>query len=293
MPIANVNDIEIFYDTAGDQADPAALLIHGYGAQIIQWPTELIDALTSRGLFVITFDNRDVGLSSKFDGQLPAYGLTDDGQPTVVGDPPYSLLDMARDGVGLLDHLGVQAAHVVGVSLGGAVAQRMAIAFGDRCLSLTSIMSTTGDRSLPSATPEASAALFSLAPTEREAFIEHSVGVTRTIFGPLFQEAYSRDTHARRFDRSFYPEGTMRQLAALMVDGDRTEGLRGVTCPSLVIHGRHDLLLPVENAAATADALGARLVLMDDLGHGLPPERCADIADLIAEVAGAPAGTSR
>jgi pimeloyl-ACP methyl ester carboxylesterase len=288
VPTAQANGIEICFETTGSPDDPALLLIHGYGAQLIQWPDLLLEELAARGFFVIRFDNRDVGRSTKLDGQHPVFGLPEPGQPfpTMAQAPPYTLADMARDATGLLDHLGIQRAHVLGASLGGAVAQRLAIEMPDRVLSLTSVMSATGDPAVPGADPAAAAAVFSPSPTAREDFIEHLVRVLRVLYGPHYDEDDARAQATARFDRCFYPEGMTRQLAALIADGDRTAALQRLTVPTLVIHGRLDPLAPLAAGEATAAAIpGAELVVFDDMGHDLPKAYAAQFATEIAKVA--------
>lgn len=288
MPIVPANDIEICYETTGDAAGQPLVLIHGYGSQLIQWPQLLCDELAKRGFFVIRMDNRDVGLSTKLDGQMPPFGPPAEGSGTLTltGPPPYTLTDMAADAVGLLDALGIERAHFVGASLGGTIVQRIAISFPDRIRTLTSIMSATGSPDAPGATPEAAAALFAPTPTDRDAYIDHLVGVCKVIYGSYYDAEKVRAAAGLRYDRSFYPEGMPRQLAALISDGDRTAQLAGVACPTLVIHGRRDPLVPLANGEATAAAIpGAELVVFDEMGHDLPEQLCPEFADHIAKLA--------
>jgi pimeloyl-ACP methyl ester carboxylesterase len=288
MAIARVNGIDICYETTGDAARPALLLVMGLGAQLTQWDPAFRKRLADRGFFVIAYDNRDVGLSTKLDGKRANF--TPPSKPgerfSLSGDPPYTLSDMAADGIGLLDALKIQKAHVVGASLGGMIVQRMAIEHPDRVLSLTSIMSTTGSSSVGGSTPEAGAVLITPAPSERNAYIEHSVRVGRVISGPLYNEARARELAGQRFDRSYYPQGFARQIAAAIADGDRTPKLRSIKCPTLVIHGRVDPLARLSGGEATAEAIpGAKLVVLDQMGHDLPEALWAQIIGHIAEIA--------
>jgi pimeloyl-ACP methyl ester carboxylesterase len=203
MPIAHLDDVDISYETSGSAADPCVLLIHGYGAQLIQWPAELYERLAEQGLFVVRMDNRDVGLSSKLTGQFPQLGAPAPGTfaPTLLAPPPYTLRDMAADALGLLDALGIERAHFVGASLGGTVVQRIAINAPERVLSLTSVMSSPGDPTLPPAAPEATAALLSPAPPDREGYIDHMTPVLQALWGPSYDEDRARDQLAARYDR--------------------------------------------------------------------------------------------
>src|SRR5882724_2657871 len=252
MPTARANGIEIAYETFGAPEGRPLLLIMGLAAQMILWDDDLCAALASRGHRVIRFDNRDVGLSTKCDwaGMPDAAAAM---QAAFLGqrvDAPYTLWDMATDAVGLLDALGIAAAHVVGASMGGMIAQAMAIAHPARVLSLTSIMSSTGDRSLPPARPEAAAVLLLPVVAGRAANVERA---------------------ARSYDRCFHPAGVARQLVAILASGSRREALAAVAVPTLVIHGRDDPLIPVEAGLDTARAVrGAELLAIDGMGHDLP-----------------------
>src|SRR5213592_4611687 len=275
MPTAPANGIEIAYETFGPPDGRPLLLIMGLAAQMILWDDDLCAALASRGHRVIRFDNRDVGLSTKCDwaGMPDAAAAM---QAALLGqrvDAPYTLRDMAADAVGLLDALGIAAVHVVGASLGGMIAQAMAIAHPTRVLSLTSIMSSTGDRSLLPA------------PTDRAGNIERAVHVFRTIGSPgfPFDEARVRELAARSFDRCFHPAGAARQLVAILASGSRKEALAAVAVPTLVIHGRDDPLIAVEAGLATARAVrGAELLVVDGMGHDLPRAVWPSIVDRIS-----------
>jgi pimeloyl-ACP methyl ester carboxylesterase len=273
MPETTANGTRLYYEHSGSPSDPAVLLIPGLGGQLIYWPTDLVDGLAAAGFFVIRMDNRDAGYSQRWEGHeirvmkvVEAIGRGEE------PDVPYRLEDMADDAVGLLTALDIQQAHIVGVSMGGMVAQSLALRHPDRVRTLTSIMSTTGDPNVGQATPEMNAALFTPPPTEREAAIESTVDYNRMAWADHFDEARSRATAARNLDRGVYPKGTGRQLAALLAGGDRTERLRGITAPTLVVHGEKDPLIDISGGRATAEAVpGADLLVLEGAGHDLPP----------------------
>lgn len=275
MPRAAANGIELEYEVFGCEQDPPIVLIMGFASQMIVWDEAFCRALANRGLRVIRFDNRDVGLSTKVDhlgtvnlgAALLAQRL---GRPLA---PPYTLDDMADDVAGLLDALGLTSAHVCGASMGGMIAQTLAFRRPDRVRSLTSIMSTTSDPELPQAELRARGVLLEPAPVDREGYAEHAVKVWRTIGSPglLFDEERIRERGRRAFDRGLYPKGLVRQLTAMMADGSRRERLRGVVAPTLVIHGEADPLIPMAGGQDTARCIaGARLVTLPDMGHDLP-----------------------
>ncbi|MFW9910047.1 MAG: alpha/beta fold hydrolase, partial [Candidatus Thorarchaeota archaeon] len=250
--IAKVGDIAIAYDTFGDPSFPPMLLIMGLGGQMIRWDDLFCKMLAAQGRWVIRFDNRDVGLSTKFDD----LGLPDLGsllQRKRV-DVPYKLIDMAGDAVGLLDVLGVKAADVVGVSMGGMIAQTIAIHFPDRVRTLTSIMSTTGNPSLPQAKPEVMSLLFTPPVSNRDDYVKNSLISERILHGPQFQldEEYARSFAERAYDRCYHPQGFSRQLGAILASGSRHQELEKVKIPTLVIHGDSDPLVPVEGGKDTA-----------------------------------------
>jgi pimeloyl-ACP methyl ester carboxylesterase len=280
--IAHANGIEIAYDTFGERSDPALLLIMGLGVQMIHWHPDFCGALADRGFHVIRFDNRDIGHSSKIEG-----GPEPNLMAAMAGDASsasYTLDDMADDAVGLLDRLDVNAAHLVGVSMGGMIAQTVAIRHPARALSLTSIMSTTGARGVGQPRPEALPALITPAPAERGAYIEHVLGIWRVIGSPGFarDESWIREVAGEAYDRSFNPIGTARQLLAVVASGDRTEALGRVRVPTLVIHGRDDPLIEHSGGAATASAVpGAELLEIAGMGHDLPRELWPTIIDAV------------
>jgi pimeloyl-ACP methyl ester carboxylesterase len=265
--------ITIEYETFGSPDDPADLLVMGFVAQLTAWDTGFCEQLAAAGRYVIRFDNRDCGLSTKLDGQaadfVAALAATTSGRP--APEVPYTLSDMANDAVGLLDALGVAAAHVIGASMGGMIAQTIALEHPGRVLSLTSIMSSPGDPRVGKPTPEALAVLLATPPTERSAYIDQAAKTLVWGSRRYADEAAIRERFAASFDRSFYPEGGPRQLAAIYASGDRTERLAAIGAPTLVIHGRDDTLITPEGGEVTAAAIpGAHLLLLADMGHDLP-----------------------
>lgn len=269
----NPEQIDVEYDTFGSPQDPALLLVMGFTAQLIAWETGFCEALAAAGRYVVRFDNRDCGLSTHLDGQLvdplPIMQASMTGAP--IPPVPYNLSDMANDAVGLLDALDLDRAHVVGASMGGMIVQTIAIEHADRCLSMTSIMSSPGDPRAGKPTPEALAYLMTPPPTERAAFVAHAAGAA--VFAS--KKHFDPDRAGRRagaaFDRAFYPQGAARQLAAIYASGDRTDALHAVEVPTLVLHGRDDTLITPSGGTLTADAIpGAHLLLLADMGHDLP-----------------------
>ena len=270
------NGIELCYETFGDPTDPALLLVMGFSAQMTAWRPELCQALAGLGHHVIRFDNRDAGLSTKSTGPTPdvlaLMARAGDGDPVTADDVPYTLSDMASDAVSLLDALDIEQADVVGASMGGMIVQHLAFEHGDRLRTATSIMSTTGNPEVGQAEDEAMAALLSPAPTDRAANIERGVMVSRTIGGPLWNEAEARTRAAESYDRMFHPDGPPFQLAAIIASGDRTDRLADVDLPFLVIHGAADSLIGVSGGHATAEAVPhADLLVLSAMGHDLPP----------------------
>jgi pimeloyl-ACP methyl ester carboxylesterase len=281
--LAPANGIEIAYQTFGERSDPALLLVMGLGAQLIHWPEEFCELLASRGFHVVRFDNRDVGHSTKLEEaavpDLMALAAGD------AGAAAYTLDDMADDAVGLLDHLEIEAAHVVGASMGGMIAQTLAIRHPQRVLSVCSIMSTTGDRTVGQARQEALAVLMTPVPQDRDAYIEFHINAFKAIGSPgfPFDEEFLRWRAAATYDRSVYPAGFRRQLAAIIASGDRTSKLGQISAPTLVIHGSDDPLITVSGGEATARAIpGAELVVIQGMGHDLPKGAWPQIVDAIA-----------
>jgi len=264
MAKAQANGIQIEYETMGDPHGRPLLLIIGLADQLIHWDDSLCEDLASRGHYVIRFDNRDSGLSTKCDGP-----------PLVQGQkasPTYSLYDMADDAMGLLDALGITRAHLCGASMGGMIAQCAAIRHPSRCLSLTSIYSSTGSRSLSAPDPVVMDLLLTPAPRDREGYVEYMVLFIRMTAGKgfVFDEAYARRISQRAYDRSFCPEGTGRQLRAIATQTDRRQALTDLTVPTLVVQGTDDPLVSVEAGRDMADAIpGARLMLIEGMGHDL------------------------
>jgi pimeloyl-ACP methyl ester carboxylesterase len=271
MPTAHVNGIDLEYQTSGAPSDPPLLMVMGLGAQLIAWPEEFVERLAARGFYAIRYDNRDVGLSTKFEG-MPDFGALFSGDGSSA---PYRIEDMADDAAALLTHLGIDRAHVMGVSMGGMITQALVINHADRFLTACSIMSTTGDQSVGAPTGEAAAALLRPPATNREDAIAGSVEGSRVISSPGYP--FDADLMTKRaeaaYDRNFSPDGTARQLAAILSSPDRTEGLRRVTMPFLVIHGEADILVQVSGGKATAAAVpGSTLILIPGMGHDLPEE---------------------
>jgi pimeloyl-ACP methyl ester carboxylesterase len=296
MPRAQTNGIELEYDTFGDPSKPALLLIMGLGVQMLGWDERFCSMLADRGFFVIRFDNRDIGLSSKIeDGPLP------NPLQLMAGDTSsasYTLDDMADDTAGLLDELGIEAAHVVGASMGGMIAQTLACRHPERVLSLTSIMSSTGSSESGQPKPEILAALITPAPADREGYVDAMANTFKLIGSPGYppDEAELRDLIGRLYDRSYYPAGFLRQLAAIMASGDRSVTICDIGVPTLVIHGEDDPLIQLSGGEATAAAIsGSKLVKIPGMGHDLPPalwQRFVDEIVANAERASAPAGTA-
>ncbi len=287
MPQIEANGVALEYEDHGDPAAPPMLLVMGLGAQLTLWPIELVEALVECGFRVIRYDNRDIGLSQKIEGaKAPGFirhmlmkrlGLN----PRV----PYTLADMAADGAGLLDALGIARAHVVGASMGGMIAQHIAFSHPEKVLSLTSIMSTTGNPKLPPAQKTAITALTKRpASMDEEVLVAHAMTVGRTIGSPaMIDEERLRASATLNVRRSVYPAGMPRQLAAIIADGCRRERLAGVRAPTLVIHGEADPLVPLAGGEDTAAHIpGARLETIAGMGHDLPLALVDTIADLIA-----------
>jgi pimeloyl-ACP methyl ester carboxylesterase len=286
---ARANGIELEYDVVGNPADPPVLLIMGLGAQMIAWDDEFVLALARRGHFVVRFDNRDVGLSTHFhDAPAPPAPVViarrNAGEPLGV---PYLLDDMAADTAELLAHLDLASAHVVGASMGGMIAQALAIREPERVRSLVSIMSTTGHPGLPTAKPEAMARFAIPVPTEREAYVEHSLASQRVFAGSgfPFEEERARRNAGRAFDRAFDPAGVARQAAAVIGSGSRRDALAELELPALVIHGLEDPLVPVEGGLDTHQAIaGSELLLIDGMGHSLPRGTWPAVIDAIQKL---------
>jgi pimeloyl-ACP methyl ester carboxylesterase len=265
--------IELEYDTFGSSDDPALLLVMGFTAQMTAWSEGFCRRLAAGGRYVIRFDNRDCGLSSKLDG------VDVDGAAVMMAamsgaelpPVPYTLSDMAADGIGLLDALGVDRAHVVGASMGGMIVQTMAIEHADRLLSVTSIMSTTGDPAYGGASAQAMEVLLRPPAADRDAVIAESADFAVWASKKYFDVDQVLELAAASYDRSFYPEGAPRQLAAIFASGDRSQALTNVDLPFLVVHGLDDTLIDPSGGRRTAELVpGAHLLLVADMGHDLP-----------------------
>jgi pimeloyl-ACP methyl ester carboxylesterase len=284
--MAKSNGIELCYDTFGDRTKPPLLLIMGLAGQMIAWDEEFCGELAARGYWVIRFDNRDIGLSTRF----PQAGVPDimallgaamQGLPVRA---PYTLADMAADTVGLMDALGIGSAHVVGASMGGGIAQELAIRHPSRLETLTSIMSSTGEPGLPPPKPEAMAVLMTPAPADKAGYVasyQRNWRVLRAGSFPL-DEARDPANAERNFARGLNPPGVARQLAAIIASGSRKQALASVRIPTLVIHGDADPLVPIEGGKATAAAIpGARLLIIPGMGHALPISMWPQILEAI------------
>jgi pimeloyl-ACP methyl ester carboxylesterase len=274
MPRVYANGIEIEYETFGDSKDRPLILIMGLSCQLVAWPEGFCEKLATKGHFVIRFDNRDVGLSSKLDDLgvpdiFEIFAAAREGKPLTS---PYSLYEMAADTVGLMDALNLEKAHVCGLSMGGMIAQMMAIEYPRRIISLISMQSSTGDPGLPEAEPQAIEAMVTPPPTERDGYIRHMADVYRAFAGgsDKYDQRLQKEIAASSYDRSFYLMGFTRQLAAIFACGNRKDALAAIGVPTLVIHGSHDALLPLAHGKDTADAVpGAKFVIIQGLGHGM------------------------
>ncbi len=289
MPVAPVNGIEIYHEVFGDPSDPPLLLVNGLGSQCINYDVELIDGFVDRGFFVIRFDNRDVGLSTKID--TPGIALGDAVAKAMSGEKveaPYTLRDMAADAFGVLDVLGIASAHIFGVSMGGMIVQTMAIERPERVRSLTSVMSTTGEREYGTPKPEAAAVLVRPAAKSRDEAIANSVESSKIIGTPSeHDEARYRERAEAAYDRCYEPAGVARQLLGIIASGPRAEKLRSVRVPTLVIHGTLDPLVGVSGGERTAELIpGAELLLIEGMGHDLPPVHWPQIIEAVTTLAG-------
>jgi pimeloyl-ACP methyl ester carboxylesterase len=291
---APVGELELCYETFGATDSPPLLLIMGLASQMILWDDDFCEQLATRGFWVIRFDNRDIGRSTYLHrARTPKRWQLLVRHP---GAAAYTLEDMAQDAVGLLDHLQIPAAHVVGASMGGMIAQLVAINHPDRILSLVTIMSTTGARGVGRPAPSIARRMLRRSARERDAYIEDHIEMYRLIGSPGFdfEEGHKRERAGRCFERGVHPAGSARQLGAVVTARDRTEGLEHVHLPATVIHGDADPLVNVSGGRATAQAIpGAKLVILPGMGHDLPRELWPQIIDAIAENAGAPTTPAR
>jgi pimeloyl-ACP methyl ester carboxylesterase len=288
------DSVAIEYEAFGNASDPAVLLVMGFGTQLLGWDADFCRLLAARGRYVIRYDNRDCGLSSKLEDQpvdLMQFiaAVTTGDFERAAAMAPYSLKDMARDGVELLHELGIDRAHIVGSSMGGMIAQRIAIDFPDRVLSLTSMMSSTGEPEYGQATPEAQQVLFAPRPSDRDGYVAAAerelVWASRRYGDP----ARLRALAATSYDRAYYPAGVARQLAAMILDGSRASALGALDVPTLVIHGLDDTLIDPSGGERTAELVpGARLLLVQDMGHDRPPALWRLLADAISDHTSSP-----
>jgi pimeloyl-ACP methyl ester carboxylesterase len=285
--LVRANGIELCYDTFGDPAAAPLLLVMGLGGQMIQWDEAFCTQLAERGFHVVRFDNRDVGRSQRFTGG-GRLGVVELLRLRLFGTPvraSYTLRDMAEDAVGLLDALGITRAHVVGVSMGGMIAQELAIGFPERLLSVTSIMSTTGDRKLPGPTREAMRILLASPPRTRDEFVQRYAATWNVLRAGSFpeDEANDRERAERTWARGNDPAGAGRQLRAILASGDRTARLGAVKVKALVVHGEVDPLVRPAAGRATAAAIpGAKLVMVPGMGHAMPVRLWPALVDAIA-----------
>ncbi|MDU8943567.1 alpha/beta fold hydrolase [Ovoidimarina sediminis] len=291
MARITANGLELEVEQFGSPSASPILLIRGLGSQIIHWPTRLIDGLVDSGFRVIAYDNRDAGLSQKLDGAgIPDIGAVRDlvrkGEAVRV---PYSLHDMAADGVGVLDALEIERAHVLGISMGGMILQVMAHRYPGRVKSAAIVMSSSGAPGLPAASSEVMDMLTSHPPkTDRESVVTHTLMCDRAWASPLypFDEAERRNLIGRAYDRSYYPEGATRQLAAITADTSRHRSLSALRMPVTVIHGTDDTLLPIEHGRDIASRIpNAVLVEIEGMGHDLEGAVPAMIVDHVTKLA--------
>jgi pimeloyl-ACP methyl ester carboxylesterase len=281
--LAKANGIEICYDIFGSPQNEPMVLIMGLAAQMVMWDDEFCAELASRGFRVIRFDNRDIGKSTRFSGgsRLTVMELR---FLHVAPASTYKLSDMAADVIGLLDSLGIASAHIVGLSMGGMIAQEMAIRYRDRVRSLTSIMSSTGNPKLPAPAKEAASILLAPAPTTKEEYIERFAQTWKILRQGSFpqDEAKDRQRAELTYSRGLNPPGVMRQLRAILASGSRNDALRNVRIPALVIHGTVDPLVRPVAGKDTAESIpGAKLLMIEGMGHALPIPMWPQVIDAI------------
>src|SRR6476469_671686 len=284
--------ITIEYETFGTPGDPAVLLVMGFGTQLLGWDADFCRMLAARGRYVIRYDNRDCGLSTKLDEHPVHLGefitaVTSGAFERAIAMAPYSLREMAADGIGVLNRLGIARAHVVGSSMGGMIAQKMAIEFPDRVLSLTSMMSSTGEPEYGQSTPEAQQVLFASRPADRDGYVATAVRELEWASRRYGDAAQLRAHAAANYDRAYYPAGVPRQLAAMILDGSRSQTLSSLDVPTLVIHGLDDTLIDPSGGRRTAELVpNARLLLVEDMGHDRPRALWSRLVDALHEHTG-------
>ena len=287
MPTIRANSIALNYEEHGAKTAPPLLIINGYSSQMTSWPDDLHEAFVAHGLRVIRFDNRDTGLSQKFDGILP--DIREVVKAMAEGrkaDVPYVLNDMADDAAALLDELGIKSAHIAGASMGGMIAQLVAIRHPEKTRSLVSTMSTTSDPSLPRSAPEEQEALLSRPPSEaKHDVVEHTVKNRKIMGSPAYpdDQDWLRAHFGRNYDRMYYPQGAVRQYAAIMASPPRTEPLKKLRARTLVLHGAADILIMPEGGRHTAACIpGAELKIIEGWGHNFPRSAIPMLVDHIA-----------
>ncbi|MFJ1929107.1 MULTISPECIES: alpha/beta fold hydrolase [unclassified Streptomyces] len=293
MSIIGVSsEVSIAYESFGDPEDPPVLLVMGFGAQLLGWHENFCRALADRGRYVIRYDNRDCGLSTKFDDHPVDMGefiaaVSSGDLPTALAMVPYRLREMAEDGLGLLSALGIERAHVVGASMGGMIAQTMTLSCPERVLTLTSMMSSTGENEYGRSSPEAQAVLFAPKPADREGYVaaaERELVWASRRYG---NAAALRELAAESYDRSYYPAGIGRQLGAMILSGSRADALRELRTPTLVIHGLDDTLIAPSGGKRTAELVpGAELLMIPDMGHDRPRELWPRLIDALVSHTG-------
>lgn len=274
MAMAQNGTCQIYYETFGDPADPTLLMVNGLGSQCINYHEDWCAMFVARGLHVVRFDNRDMGMSSHFDDA-----------PLGAQGEAYLISDMAADAIAVLDAIGVERAHVMGLSMGGMIVQVMAIEYPERLLSMTSVMSRTGEPEYGQATKEAFELLTAPPATDRESYVANHIAGLRVWGSPEFaDEARWRRDAERAFDRCFHPSGTTRQYKAITASPPRAEGLRHLTTPTLVIHGDRDTLIDISGGRRTAELIpGARFEVIAGMGHDYPPQLWSQWVDLVSE----------
>ncbi|MGW5235908.1 alpha/beta fold hydrolase [Streptomyces nodosus] len=288
MPIVDVSpEVSLAYESFGDPGDPPVLLVMGFGAQLLAWHEDFCRALAERGRHVIRYDNRDCGLSTTFDDHPVDMGafiaaVSSGDLPAALAMVPYRLLDMADDGLGLLTALGIERAHVVGASMGGMIAQTMALSSPERVLTLTSMMSSTGESEYGRPSPEAQAVLFGPRPGDREGYVAAAEKELVWASKRYGDAAVLRGLAADSYDRAYHPAGIGRQLGAMILSGSRADALRELRVPTLVIHGLDDTLIDPTGGKRTADLVpGAELLLIPDMGHDRPRELWPKLIDAL------------